>query len=389
MKKIILTLVCFSFIFYNLKAENSVVNDQLNPLFTGVPFLTIAPDARAGGMGDIGAATTPDVYSQHWNPSKYAFMESQAGFAFSFTPWLNRLVSDINLSYLVGYWKFDDLQAVSLSMKYFSLGRVQLRQSANDIPTEARPNDFSIDIAYSRLLSEKFSASVGFRYIRSDLDIKPTNDGGNLSFMEPANAWAVDISGIYRTPIELSTGDAFLSVGGNISNIGSKVSYDQKETTNFLPANLKLGVSFDLPFDDYNRLSINADINKLLVPTPSLNDSTGSGRRDLNETSSLAGVFQSFSDAPGGFKEEMQEIMWAIGLEYSYNKQFFVRAGYSHESDYKGGRRYFTAGLGFKLNVFDLNAGYVIATSPANPLDKTLRFSLAFDIYGIKDLFSN
>ena len=387
MKKTILTLVCLSSIVWSINAADDLVNDQLNPLFTGVPFLTIAPDARAGGMGDIGAATTPDVYSQHWNPSKYAFMESQAGFAFSFTPWLSRLVGDINLSYLVGYWRFDDVQAVSMSLKYFSLGKITLREDATSPTAEAHPNDFSIDIAYSRLLSEKFSASVGFRYIRSDLDVKPTSSNYSLTSMVPGNAWAVDISGLYRTPIEFASGDGFLSIGANISNIGSKISYDDNETTNFLPANLKLGISFEYPFDDYNRLSINADVNKLLVPTPALNDSTGTASKDYNDISSLAGVFKSFGDAP--FSEEMKEIIWALGLEYSYNKQFFVRAGYSHESDFKGGRKYFTVGLGFKLNVFDLNAGYVIATAPSNPLDQTLRFSLAFDIYGIRDLFKN
>lgn len=385
MKRVILTLSCVSMIFLSMKAETDLGHDDfLNPVYTGMPSLQIAPDARSGGMGDIGAATTPDIYSQHWNPAKYAFMESPAGFAFSFTPWLSNLVDDINLSYLCGYWKFDEVQAISASFRYFSLGKVILRTYEGDPGIQAFPNEFAVDLAYSRMLSEKFSASVGFRYMRSDLNI-PSGavDGGTGEELRPGNSYAVDISAFYRTPISLATGDAHLSFGLNISNFGAKITYDDSNY-NFLPTNFRLGTSFEVPFDSYNSLSVNADINKLLVPTKN----PGMTNDEYNNISELQGIFRSFSDAPGGFKEEMQEIMWAVGLEYAYNKQFFVRAGYSHENQLKGNRKYFTAGAGFKLNIFDLNVGYVIAATPANPLDKTLRFSLAFDLYGLQNLFN-
>lgn len=383
MKKTVLTLSCLALMLFGVKAEDDIKNEALNPLFTGVPFLSIAPDARAGGMGDVGAATSPDIYSQHWNPSKYAFMESPAGFAFSYTPWLNRLVNDINLSYVVGYWKPDEMQSISASFKYFSLGKVTLNDGQGT-HYDANPNDFSIDLAYSRKLSETFSASVGFRYIRSDLDVGAWDNtsGGEMT---PSNNWAVDISAYWRKPIMLAYNDAFLGIGGSITNLGNKVSYDDGETKNFLPTNLRIGASFEYPFDNFNRLSINFDANKLLIPTPAIaND--GSSTDKYQDISVIKGLFQSFSDA--SFKEEMQEIMWSVGLEYSYNQQFFVRGGYFHESDYKGGRQYFTAGVGFKLNVFQLDAGYVIAKTAANPLDNTLRFSLSFDLFGLKNLLN-
>ena len=349
----------------------------LNPLYTAIPSLSIAPDARAGGMGDVGAATTPDVFSQHWNPSKYAFMESKVGFAFSYTPWLRTLVDDINLGYVCGYWKLGDLQAFSASFRYFSMGNVTLRENDSDPGTIANPNEFSFDLAYSRLLGEHFSMAVAFRYIRGDLNVPATSAESEETF--PANAFAADVAAYYQTPITLSTGDAKLAFGLNLSNIGTKVSYDEGLTNNFLPTNLRLGGSFDIPFDDYNRLSVNADINKMLVITKK-----GRFEEEYNDMSPITGIFKSFADSP--FKEEMKEINWSVGLEYSYNQQFFVRAGYYNESYEKGGRKYFTAGAGFKLNVFQLDAGYVIATSPSNPLNNTLRLSLSFDLFGLKAL---
>ena len=383
MKKTILTILSFAFIAFGIHAQTNLGSDDfLNPLYTGIPSLSIAPDARAGGMGDVGAATVPDVFSQHWNPSKYAFMESPAGLAFSYTPWLSRLVEDINLFYICGYWKLDDLQSFSASMRYFSLGKVTLRQHENDLSDlSAKPNEFAFDLAYSRKLSENFSASVAFRYIRGDLNV-PAMQGETE--MIPANAFAADVSAYYTTPIAMATGDAILSFGANISNIGNKITYDD-EYYNFLPTNLRLGGSFDIPFDSYNRLSVNADINKLLVVA---RGSYRNNPSEYNDMTMLSSIFNSFSDAPGGFKEELQEVMWSAGLEYSYNKQFFVRAGYFNEHANKGGRKYFTAGAGFKLNVFQLDAGYVIATTPANPLDQTLRFSLSFDMFGLKDLMN-
>ena len=383
MKKTVLTLLSFAFIVSGLYAQTDLGDkDFLNPLYTGIPSLSIAPDAKSGGMGDVGAATTPDVFSQHWNPSKYAFMESPVGFAFSYTPWLSQLVEDINLFYMVGYWKpgQDDNQAFSASIRYFSLGDVTLRETETGPTFTANPNEFAVDLAYSRKLSENFSASVGFRFIRGDLNI-PVRDASERSY--PATAFAADVSAFYTTPITMSTGDANLAFGLNISNIGNKISYDDGDTKNFLPTNFRLGGSFDIPFDNYNRLSVNADINKLLVVARG--SYTGA---EYEEMTMLSSIFNSFGDAPGGFKEEMQEIMWSAGLEYSYNKQFFVRAGYFNEHEKKGGRKYFTMGAGFKLNVFQLDAGYVIATTPSNPLDKTLRFSLSFDLYGLQNLMN-
>ncbi|HOK35739.1 MAG TPA: type IX secretion system outer membrane channel protein PorV [Paludibacteraceae bacterium] len=364
--------VCFFLAFYGFSQKN-------NPVITAVPSLTIAPDARAGAMGDVGAATQVDVNSQYWNPAKYAFMESSAGVAFSYTPWLSKLVSDINLYYLAGFWKFDPLQSVSASLRYFSLGDIDIMDEFGYPQGAAHPNEFAFDIAYSRLLSTKFSGSVAFRYIRSDL-----NSGVNLSGgteMYPGNAFAADIAGYFKTPIYMSSGDGNLAFGFNISNIGSKISYDEKETSYFIPTNLRLGGSFEYPIDDYNKISFNADINKLLVPTQDTMSIA-----EYSDISSISGIFRSFSDAPGGFSEELQEVMWSVGAEYVYNKQFSVRAGYFHESQNKGNRKYFTVGAGFKLNVFELDAGYVIATNQSNPLDQTLRFTLAFDINGLKNL---
>ena len=372
----------------------------LNPLYTALPSLSIAPDARAGGMGDVGAATTPDVFSQHWNPSKYAFMESKVGFAFSYTPWLRTLVDDINLGYVCGYWKLGDLQAFSASFRYFSMGNVTLRENDSDPGTIANPNEFSFDLAYSRLLGEHFSMAVAFRYIRGDLNVPATSAESEETF--PANAFAADVAAYYQTPITLSTGDAKLAFGLNLSNIGTKVSYDEGLTNNFLPTNLRLGFSFLFPIYDYNTLSINFDANKLLVPAaPRQSDYTyidGDGyeqydteaynqaKEDFNNTGSIAGIFKSFTDAPGGFKEELREIYFSTGLEYSYNRRFFVRAGYYYENKYKGNRQYATFGAGFSLNVFSLDAAYVLATAQSSPLDQTMRFTLSFDMDGIKDL---
>lgn len=365
-------------------------NEQLNPLITGVPSLTITPDARAGGMGDVGAATTPDINSQHWNPAKYAFMESPAGFTFSFTPWLSKLVSDINLLYTAGYWKLDEFSSVSASLRFFSLGEIKLTgERPDDDYGTAHPNELAFDLAYSRLLSENWSAAVAFRYIRSDL-----NNGANNTAdpMYPGNAIAADVATYYRKPIEMSTGEANLGFGLNISNIGSKISYDQNLTSIFIHTNLRLGASFDYPIDDYNKISFSADINKLLVPTPvkrmeGESDVDFDARRDAYyETGPIAGIFKSFGDAPGGMSEELKEIMWSAGAEYAYNDQFFVRTGYFNEHQLKGNRKYFTAGVGFKLNMFQLDAAYLISAAQTNPLDQTLRFTLGFDLNGLQNL---
>lgn len=375
-------------------AESS--KDALNPLLTGAPSLSITPDARGGSMGDIGAATTPDINSQHWNPAKYPFIESNMGLAVSYTPWLSAIVNDIDLGYLSYYYKFDDLQAISTSFRYFSLGNIPLTTANEEYLGDAQPFELAVDVAYSRKLSEHFSAAVAFRFIYSDLNNGiNTSAGGSSTEMYPGWSLAADVAAYYTLPITLSTGDANLAFGLNISNLGSKISYDQRTTSNFIPTNLRLGASFDIPFDDYNRLSINADLNKLMVPTSQSRFAEGFDPNDdttwdLGEAyydiSPMRGLWMSFCDAPGGFKEELREIAWGAGLEYAYNKQFFVRAGYFNEHETKGNRRYFTVGAGFKLSAFSLDAGYVIALHQTNPLDRTLRFTLAFDIFGLRNL---
>jgi hypothetical protein len=387
-------LVIFTSVLFALSvlAQNDIKN-QLNPVLTGVPSLTITPDARAGGMGDVGAATTPDINSQYWNPSKYAFMESPAGLSFSFTPWLRRLVDDINLSYLAGYWKFDELQSVSASLRYFSLGEIRMTDEQGQEGAMAHPNELAFDVAYSRLLSDNLSAAVAFRYIRSDMNV-PSSE----SDMVPGNAIAADVAAYYRTPIQVATGDANLAFGLNISNIGSKISYGDAENTLFIPTNLRLGGTFEYPFDDYNKISFNADINKLLVPSSQIRRINPDGsygetedeflerRREAMNMGPIAGIFKSFGDAPGGFSEELKEIMWSAGAEYTYNNQFFVRAGYFNEHQTKGNRKFFSTGVGFKLNVFQLDAAYLISMAQSNPLDGTLRFTLGFDMDGLRNL---
>jgi len=378
MKKNFLALCVLLSISLSIYAQ-----DKNNPIMTAVPSLSIAPDARAGAMGDVGVATTPDANSQYWNPAKYAFMDSEAGLSLSYTPWLRQLVTDIDLAYLSGYYKLDQRQAISASLRYFSLGDITLMNELGYPEASAHPNEFAVDAAYSRLFSDKFSGSVAFRLIYSDL-----NNGINLSGgteMYPGIAFAADVSAFYKTPVTLQNTDGNLSLGLNVSNIGSKISYDNFETSNFIPTNMRLGASFDYPLDNFNKISVSADLNKLLVPTTS-SAKLLTNPNYYNELSPIAGIFQSFSDAPGGMSEELREIMWSIGAEYAYNNQFFVRGGYYNEDQYKGNRKYFTAGAGFKLNVFQLDVGYVISTSQSNPLDQTLRFSLSFDLFGLKNL---
>ncbi|MDR0547056.1 MAG: type IX secretion system outer membrane channel protein PorV [Dysgonamonadaceae bacterium] len=356
---------------------------QPNPLRYGVPSLTIAPDARGGAMGDIGAATDPDIFSQYWNPAKYAFAYSKAGISFSFTPWLAKLVDDINVSYLVGYYKLNDDMAISSSLRYFSLGDVLLKNTLEDVGLTINPYEASFDAGISLKLSEKYSMAVTFRGIYSDLGAGRSDDA-----ITPAAAIAADIAGYYNTYFMAGRNECLLGLGFNISNIGNKVSYDGGTTSMFLPANLRLGASVVFPLDDYNSLSINADVNKYLVPTPpvKLSGDTGWDATWSDNISPVAGIFRSFHDAPGGLKEELQEITYSVGAEYAYDYKFFVRGGYFHESQYKGNRQYFSLGTGFKLTAFQLDVSYLISTVPSNPLDQTLRFSLSFDFDGLKNL---
>lgn len=363
--------------------------DMFNPVKASVTSQTIAPDARAGGMGDVGAATDPDVNSQYWNPSKYPFAISRAGVSLNYTPWLRQLVNDMDLAYLAGYYRIGDYSAVSGSVRYFSLGEVQTSSSqdgTNDMTIN--PYEMSIDVGYSLMLSEHFSLGAAVRWIYSDLKYDYTED------TSPGSAFAADISCYYQNYFNMGSRECQLGLGLNISNIGSKISFGGDDNSEFIPTNLRLGAAVMIPIDEFNRFTIAADANKLLVPTypqqkegESTEEYQDRVQKDYYDVSSISGIFKSFSDAPGGFKEEMEEVQWSVGAEYTYNDRFSVRAGYHHESENKGNRKYFTVGAGFKMNVFSLDAGYVIATAKSNPLDQTLRFTLSFDMDGIKDLF--
>ena len=357
--------------------------DQFNPVDHAVISQTIAPDARSAGMGDVGAATDPDVNSQYWNPAKYPFCISRAGVALNYTPWLRQLVKDIDLAYVAGYYRIGDYSAVSASLRYFSLGEV----TSGDMTVN--PYEMSVDAAYSLMLSEKFSIAAAIRWIYSDLRYDYTEDSS------PASAFAADLAMYYNNYFMIGNRECQLGLGMNISNVGSKITYYGDDRSQFIPANLRIGASVMVPIDEYNRFSISADANKLLVPTvPKQNEGESAADyqnrviEEYSDVSSIAGIFKSFSDAPGGFKEELEEIQWSVGAEYVYHDQFSVRAGYHHESENKGNRKYFTVGGGFRMSVFSLDVGYVISTAQSNPLDQTLRFSLAFDMDGIKDLFN-
>ena len=356
-----------------------------NPVTTSVTSQSIAPDARSAGMGDVGAATDPDVVSQYWNPAKYPFNISRAGVTINYTPWLRQLVSDIDLAYVAGYYRIGDYSAVSASLRYFSLGEVQM---SNDENLTINPYEMSFDVAYSLMLSEHFSLGAAVRWIYSDLTYDFTSDTA------PGSAFAADLSCYYQNYLNIGERECQLGLGLNISNIGSKISFGGDNNSEFIPTNMRLGASLMVPIDEYNRFTIAADANKLLVPTyPKQNEGESTEayqervQKDYYDVSSISGIFKSFGDAPGGFKEELQEVQWSVGAEYIYHDKFALRAGYHHESENKGNRKYFTVGAGFKMSVFSLDAGYVIATAKSNPLDQTLRFSLSFDMDGIKDLF--
>ncbi len=366
--------------------------DMFNPVNTSVTSQSIAPDARAGGMGDVGAATDPDVNSQYWNPAKYPFTISRAGVALNYTPWLRQLVNDMDLAYLAGYYRIGDYSAVSGSLRYFSLGEVMTNYSetAGEASSAAtiNPYEMSLDVAYSLMLSEHFSLGAAVRWIYSDLTYDFTDD------TSPGSAFAADISCYYQNYLNIGSRECQLGLGLNISNIGSKISFGGDDNSEFIPTNMRLGLSLMVPIDEYNRFTIAADANKLLVPTyPKQNEGETTEdyqervQKDYYDVSSISGIFKSFNDAPNGMKEELQEIQWSVGAEYVYHDQFSVRAGYHHEAENKGNRKYFTVGAGFRMSVFSLDAGYVIATAKSNPLDQTLRFTLGFDMDGIKDLF--
>ena len=386
---------------FTVKAQggsNDIKETDFNPVNTGVTTLGIAPDARSTGMGYLGAATDPDVNSQYWNPSKYAFTYSQGGLALNYTPWLRKIVNDIFLAELAGYWKpgSGDNQAISASFRYFSLGEVTFggNSTGGGGVQTINPYEMAFDLGYSRKLSEKFSMGVVLRYILSDLSWTDTYTSESNS---AASAFSADISGYYVSYPMVGRNECQFAWGFNISNIGTKVSYDHGANNAFLPTNLRIGASFMFPLADYHTLAFGVDANKLLVPTkPRAKDydtTTPEGQLEYeealqkwNDQSPISGIFKSFSDAPGGFKEELQEITWSVGAEYAYNQQFFGRMGYYYENANKGGRSYFGFGAGFSLNVVRLDASYLLATSQNSPLDQTLRFTLSFDLDGLRDL---
>lgn len=372
----------------------NIAGEQLNSLLTAVPFLTIAPDSRAAGMGDVGVATSPDANSMHWNPSKYAFIKGDYGVCISYTPWLKKLVNDIDLLYLSGYYRFDNRQTISASLLYFSLGSIQFTYPDGSPIKTGEPNEYSFDIAYSRVMSKKLAMGVAFRYIRSDL-----TNGLSVGEVEttPGNQVAVDVSTFYQTKVRLGDYDGNMAYGLNISNIGAKLTYTDKNDGLYLPINMRLGGALTIDIDDYNSITASVDMNKLLVPTPpeiiDTVDENGVpyeitiGDGDL-KSAVPTGMFKSFTDAPGVlkndgtrsiFQEEMREITYGLGLEYWYAKQFAVRAGYFYEHKTKGNRKFFTLGLGLKYNVFGLDISYIIPQYPNNPLANTIRFTLLFN----------
>lgn len=392
MVSLLMILVSPSLIF----AQDDIKDNEFNPVNTGVTTLGIAPDARGSAMGNLGAATDPDINSQYWNPSKYAFAYSSGGIGLSYTPWLRKLVNDIFLADLSGYWKIGsgDNQAISASLRYFSLGEVTMNDDTGATLQTINPYEMAFDIGYSRKLSEKFSMGVALRYILSDLSYEDSYSGEQTT---AASAFAADLAGYYVSYPMVGRNECQFAFGFNINNIGSKVSYNHGANNAFLPTNLRLGASFMFPLADYNTLALGLDLNKLLVPTkPRQRDfdmDTTEGQAAYEEAldewenmSPITGIFKSFGDAPGGFKEELQEINLSIGAEYAYNQQFFARMGYYYENANKGGRSYFGFGAGFSLNVVRLDASYMLATAQSSPLDQTLRFTLSFDMDGLKDL---
>lgn len=366
---------------------SSYKKNMFNPVRTSVTSLSIAPDARAGAMGDVGAATEADANSQYWNPAKYPFNIARAGVSVSYTPWLRKLINDINLANMAGFYRIGDYSAVSASLRFFSLGEVFL-SDMDDMTIN--PYEFAVDAGYSRMLSERFSMAVNMRFIFSDIRYDYTAES------KAGEAFAADIA-LYRLGyFMMGNRECSFGWGLNINNIGSKIAYGGDDNAEFIPTNLRLGMNMTVPFNEYNKFSVAVDANKLLVPTfpkqdtengETESDYTDRVQKEYYDVSPIAGIFKSFHDAPNGFKEEMQEIQWSVGCEYTYNDRFMLRGGYHHESANKGNRKYFTVGAGFHMSVFTVDAAYVFSTSQTNPLDQTMRFTLGFDLDGMKDLF--
>ena len=366
-----------------LLAQSS--SGSLNAIQTVVPFLTIAPDSRAGAMGDAGVATSPDVYSMHWNPAKFAFIDGNGGIGISYSPWLRNLVPDINIAYLAGYKRIDTKQVIAASLIYSSLGDVPFTDEFGNLERTFSPNEFAIDAGYSRLFTDNLSGGIAFRFIYSNLT-GGTYSGGVAT--KPGISFAADVSGYYQKKISIFSKDGQLGLGLNLSNIGTKMSYSTAQTADFIPMNMRLGGSGTINLDNFNKITVTLDMNKLLVPTPPIYSSTNPDSiikgKDPNVSVPVA-IFQSFFVAPGGLKEELHEITYSTGVEYWYNNQFAIRGGYFHENATKGNRKYFTAGAGFRLKAFTLDFSYLMPVMQNNPLAHTLRFSIAFDLNSLRN----
>lgn len=385
----LLMFMCLGFL-----SLSAVAQDKLNAITTGVPFLNISPEARGGAMGDAGVASSPDVYSMHWNPAKYAFTEGAGGLAVSYSPWMRQVVDDIGLMYVNGYYRLDDKQTLAASLRYFRLGEIQFTDNEGHDIAKYSPNEFAIDAAYARKLTPNFGISVAGRFIYSNLTLGQSVGGVDS---RPGTSVAADVALYGGKDIRFDGMNTRLSYGMNISNIGAKISYRQDDKKDFIPTNLKLGTALAMELDAYNKLTVMVDVNKLLVPTPPrylldennqpVKDAAGNQVIDQGkdpDVSVVKGIFQSFNDAPDGFSEEMRELMYSVGIEYWYDKQFAVRGGYFHEDKTKGGRQFFSLGAGLKYNVFGLDFSYLIPTEQRNPLDGTLRFSLTFNFEALE-----
>ena len=391
MKKISISLVALL-----LAASMSAQTEPTpNPVITAMPSLSIAPDARAAGLGDVGVATEADFNSQYWNPAKYAYMYSKGGITANYTPWLRKLVGDIDLAYLAGFYNFGDLGGgIGASFTYFSMGDVALTTLDGTKLQDVRPNEWALDLSYFRKLHEYVSMSVAVRFLYSDLNNGVNSSTSTAGEMHAAWSMAADIGLYYKQPIELPMGTSHFSLGFTLKNLGGKMTYAEDGSSNFIPTSMNLGVGYELPLNKYNFLTFNLETNKMLVPTrySKFADDKTTGKYSQDAYSAInpaKGWFQSFADAPGGAKEEFEEVRWGAGIEYSYNKQFFARVGYSYENYYKGNRNYLTFGAGFHLSIVTLDVSYCVGLAASNPLDQTMRFTLGFDLAGIKDLVDN